>query len=243
MDSIVLAYLYWPNSIGLEKEVFMNRDVLETNWVQVREILREKFSNLSEDDIRQINGRYDQLVAKLQQKYGYSKEEAEERIRSWNFDRITGPRDATRDEKLRREDANTIRREDTARREDRVRREEDNSTLFKWLLGLGIPLLLLATYFLSSGTRTPEVTRTPTATQEQFVVETPADRAISSSLRNAFLSQPNLASELQTVQITTHNGVVTLSGSVSSREISDFMTTSAQNASGVNQVINNLQIR
>jgi uncharacterized protein YjbJ (UPF0337 family) len=199
----------------------MNRDVLETQWPQVREILSEKFSNLTEEDIRQINGRYDQLVAKLQQKYGYSREEAEERIRSWNFDRTTNPRGQVV-------------------REDRLRKEEDSSSILKWLLAIGLPLLLLGAYFFNTA-RTPE--NTTTGVNQEQIAETPADRTISSGLRNSFLTQQNLASELQNVQITTHDGVVTLSGFVSNREVRDSLVNSAQNFSGVTRVINNLQVR
>lgn len=202
----------------------MNKDLLESQWVQIRDILREKFSNLSEEDIRQINGHYDQLVAKLQQKYGYTREEAEERIRSWNFDRFaTTPRShVVHDEAL-----------------DKDR----NSSLYKWLLGIGIPLLLLGSYFLS--TRTPEMTRSPVFTQEQMIQETPADRVISSGLRNALLSQQqqNMAFSMQNVQITTHDGVVTLSGYVPNAETRDFIVNTAQNFSGVRQVVNNIEIR
>lgn len=211
----------------------MNRDVLESQWTQIRDILHEKFSNLTDEDIRQINGRYDQLVAKLQQKYGYSREEAEERIRSWNFDRFATS--GTRGQNVR---------EDRIQ-ESRVRREEDNSSVLKWLLALGIPLLLLGLYFANTA-KTPEaVTRTtPATTQEQFVVETPADRVITNGLRNELLSQQNFTTaEMQNIQITTRNGVVTLSGFVPSREVRNSVVNSAQNYTGVRQVVDNLQIR
>jgi uncharacterized protein YjbJ (UPF0337 family) len=215
----------------------MNREVLESQWPQIREILSEKFSNLTDEDIRQINGRYDQLVAKLQQKYGYSREEAEERIRSWNFDRFAGNK-----AQVIRDDKGQGMRDDRARRvDDSAYRAEDNSSMLKWLLGLGLPLLLLGLYFLSTA-KTPEVTQTPTTSQE-MVVETPADRVISSGLRDAYISQQNFASEMRNVQITTHNGVVTLSGNVSSKEVRDNMVSTAQNYFGVRQVIDHLQIR
>lgn len=202
----------------------MNKDLLETQWPQIREILSEKFSNLTEDDIRQINGRYDQLVAKLQQKYGYSREEAEERIRAWNFDRFASSRGKVV-------------------QDERVRKEDDNSSILKWLLAIGIPLVLLGLYFFS-GNRAPETTTTsPTFNQEQTVVETPADRVISNGVRNALISQQNLASDVQNVQITTHNGVVTLSGFVPTRDVRDSIVNTAQNYAGVRQVINNIQIR
>ena len=207
------------------KEGLMNRDVLETQWTQIREILHDKFSNLTDEDIRQINGRYDELVAKLQQKYGYSREEAEERVRSWNFDRMQAPRS-----QMMREDK-------------KVRREEDSSSIFKWLLAIGIPLILLGLYFFNPMSRTQDVTTAPTATQQQVVTETPADRTISTGIRSALQSQQNTTFDLQNVQIRTNNGVVTLSGSVPSAEMRDSIGTTAQNFAGVRQVNNNLLVK
>lgn len=207
----------------------MNRDVIETQWPKIREHLNEKFSNLTEEDIRQINGRYDQLVAKLQQKYGYSREEAEERIRSWNFDKFTDARGVDRG---------------TVVREDRPRKiEEDTSSAFKWLLALGIPLLLLATYFLTYD-RTPTTTPPPSVSQERTMVTTSADdQRINSELRNAFASQPNIVNELDNIQMAVNNGVVTLSGFVSSQAIHDALIRGVTGHRGVTQVIDNLQVR
>jgi uncharacterized protein YjbJ (UPF0337 family) len=199
----------------------MNRDVLETQWPQIRDMLKEKFSNLTEEDIRQINGRYDQLVAKLQQKYGYSREEAEERIRNWNFDRFAGQKNQA------------------YRQEQQVSRKDESSSMLPWLLAIGVPLLLLGAYFLGTD-RTPTDNRSTPVMQEQAIIETPADRAISNELRNS-LTQQNLFT--QNVQITTRNGIVTLSGTVPSREASINIESAAEDMTGVRQVINNLQIR
>ncbi|CDR33228.1 CsbD family protein [Criblamydia sequanensis] len=46
----------------------MNKDLFESQWSQIKPILRDKWSNLTDEDIRQINGRYDQLIAKIQQR-------------------------------------------------------------------------------------------------------------------------------------------------------------------------------
>lgn len=204
----------------------MNRDVLESQWPQIRDMLREKFSNLTEEDIKQINGRYDQLVAKLQQKYGYSREEAEERIKSWNFDRFATPQRSStiQEEKYHPEDKAT----------------EDNSSLFKWLLGIGIPLLLLAYFLAPTGT---ETTNTPTTVRDQTVTETPADRTVSTNLRNALISQDISGTDLQNIQITTRNGIVTLSGTVPNNEVRDTIVNTTQGLPGVRQVVNNLQVR
>lgn len=203
----------------------MNRDTLETQWVEVRQIIRDKFGNLTEDDIRQINGHYDQLVLKLQQKYGYTKEEAEDRIRSWNFDRAS---------------VRPTPFKDTVARNDKVRKEEDNSNVLKWVLGLGIPLLLLGLWFLNAERSDRAYERT--VTQEQ-IVETPADRNLVTNLRAAFARQPTLAQELQGLTIASHNGEVTLTGQVSNRTIRDQIVNAVRNFPGVSSVNNNIEIR
>jgi uncharacterized protein YjbJ (UPF0337 family) len=209
----------------------MNKDVIQTHWSEVREILRDKFSHLTEEDIGQINGRYDQLVSKLQQKYGFSKEEAELRIKNWNFDRVAGARGQTIYEERSR----------GANLSDHGT-ERGNSSLLKWLLALALPLLAWALYTATSN-QTNEVARAPNLTFEQVIVETPLDRAISTSLRNALITDRTLISDVDNVQIRTNNGVVTLSGFVSNAELSDAIAARAERLDGVKRVINNLQVR
>lgn len=200
----------------------MNRDIVETQWVQAREVIRDNFNNLSDEDIRQINGRYDQLIAKLQQKYGYSREEAEDRIRSLSFDRYaTSPR------------GNRM----AAREEVK----DDSLSVFKWILGLGIPLLLA--FYLFNQYGTPTATTTSSTTQEQMINETPADRVISTGLRDTILANQTYASDIQNLQIATNNGVVTLSGTVANQDAHDFIISSAKNFNGVNRVIDKIVVR
>lgn len=208
----------------------MNKEVLESQWVQIREILRDKFSNLTDEDIRQINGRYDQLVTKLQQKYGYSREEAEERIRNWNFDRFAAQSGRT-----------SVRDEDRLRKEER---RDEGSSLLKWILGLGIPLLLALYFFNQMGTtdRTDRTTAPATSTQ-QVITENQSDRTLSSNLRDALLANRSFADDVRNIQISSNNGVVTISGNVPDADTHDFIINTANRFSGVRQVIDNLRVR
>ncbi len=200
----------------------MNKELLETQWSQVRDILKEKFTNLSDDDIKQINGRYEELVAKLQQRYGYSREEAEERIRSWNFDRFQ----------------NKVR---SPLREESVRQDTESSTLFKWLLFL-LPLFLIGAYFLNTREPAP-VTPTNPVVSEQTATQTPGDLVIVNGIRSALVSDQIKAADLQNVQITAHNGVVTLNGTVSNNQIRDSIVKEASGFTGVSHVVNNLEVK
>ncbi len=57
----------------------MNWDVIKGKWGQVKGKAREKWGDLTNDDLDRIAGEKDQLVGRLQEKYGWAKEEAERR--------------------------------------------------------------------------------------------------------------------------------------------------------------------
>jgi len=58
----------------------MNWDQVEGKWKELRGSVRERWGKLTDDDIDVIAGRRDQLAGKLQQQYGYGKEQAETEI-------------------------------------------------------------------------------------------------------------------------------------------------------------------
>lgn len=58
----------------------MNRNVLEGNWKQLRGAIREKWGELTNDEVDQIAGKRDKLAGLLQEKYGYTQMEAERQI-------------------------------------------------------------------------------------------------------------------------------------------------------------------
>ena len=58
----------------------MNEDVLEGKWKQLRGRLKETWGVLTDDELDQIDGKRDRLVGKLQERYGYSRMQADEEI-------------------------------------------------------------------------------------------------------------------------------------------------------------------
>jgi len=58
----------------------MNWDQITGNWKQFTGKVKEKWGNLTDDDLTAIAGRRDQLIGKLQERYGYGKEEAEREL-------------------------------------------------------------------------------------------------------------------------------------------------------------------
>lgn len=58
----------------------MNKNVLEGKWKQLRGTIRERWGELTNDDLDQIAGNRDRLAGLLQEKYGYTQMEAERQI-------------------------------------------------------------------------------------------------------------------------------------------------------------------
>ncbi len=56
---------------------------LESKGKQIKGQVREKWGKLPENEIDVINGRIDQLVGKLEEKYAIKKEEVEKDVRAW----------------------------------------------------------------------------------------------------------------------------------------------------------------
>jgi uncharacterized protein YjbJ (UPF0337 family) len=55
----------------------MNWDQIEGVWKQSKGKFREKWGKLTDDDLEVIAGKRDQLVGRLQERYGIAREEAE----------------------------------------------------------------------------------------------------------------------------------------------------------------------
>ena len=61
----------------------MTFDVLKGQWKQIRGQIKERWGELTDDEVDQIEGRRDRLVGKLQEKYGYTRQEAEDRVNAF----------------------------------------------------------------------------------------------------------------------------------------------------------------
>lgn len=52
-------------------------------WTQSKGAVKEQWGKLTDDDIAEVDGRREQLVGKIQTRYGVSREEAERQVGSW----------------------------------------------------------------------------------------------------------------------------------------------------------------
>jgi len=53
------------------------------SWNQAKGAIKEQWGKLTDDDLLEIQGRRDQLVGKIQTRYGISQEEAEAQVSGW----------------------------------------------------------------------------------------------------------------------------------------------------------------
>jgi uncharacterized protein YjbJ (UPF0337 family) len=58
----------------------MNEDTFKGKWQQFRGHVKQKWGKLTDNEIDQIQGRSDVLIGKLQEKYGYTREQAQREV-------------------------------------------------------------------------------------------------------------------------------------------------------------------
>jgi uncharacterized protein YjbJ (UPF0337 family) len=65
------------------REITMTWDEIEGNWLHFKGKLRHNWAKLTDEDVTRINGRRDELAARLQERYGFARSEAEREIGAW----------------------------------------------------------------------------------------------------------------------------------------------------------------
>lgn len=61
----------------------MNKETLAGDWNVLKGKIKERWGRITDDDLTQINGRKEQLLGKIQQKYGLAKERAQQEFAAW----------------------------------------------------------------------------------------------------------------------------------------------------------------
>ncbi len=64
----------------------MNADTLKGQWKQLKGKVRQRWGELTDDDVDQIAGISEQLVGRVQERYGIARAEAERQVDSWLSD-------------------------------------------------------------------------------------------------------------------------------------------------------------
>ncbi len=61
----------------------MNKEEIIGNWNVAKGKIKEQWSDLTDDELLNIEGKKDQLIGTIQKKYGITKEEAEKQYTSF----------------------------------------------------------------------------------------------------------------------------------------------------------------
>lgn len=72
----------------------MNWDLIEGKWSQAMGKVKVKWGKLTDDDVMAVNGKKEQLVGKIQERYGIAKDAAEKQVDE--FIQSFSPDDATK---------------------------------------------------------------------------------------------------------------------------------------------------
>ena len=61
----------------------MNWDRIEGNWKQFKGKAKQKWAELTDDDIEGLKGKKDELVGKIQERKGIARDKAESEVNEW----------------------------------------------------------------------------------------------------------------------------------------------------------------
>ena len=61
----------------------LNESWLKGKWNVFKGKIQEEWGDLTNDDLDRAEGRRDQIVGAIQQRYGIAKDKAEEQVKSW----------------------------------------------------------------------------------------------------------------------------------------------------------------
>ena len=61
----------------------MNWDRVAGNWKTFRGKAKEQWGKLTDDDLTYVDGKRDQLLGRIQERYGVAKDEAERQLDAW----------------------------------------------------------------------------------------------------------------------------------------------------------------
>nr|WP_100547615.1 MULTISPECIES: CsbD family protein [unclassified Pseudomonas] len=62
----------------------MNSDIIKGKWKQLSGRMKERWGNLTDDDLNVAEGHSEYLAGKLQERYGWTKEKAQQELRDFS---------------------------------------------------------------------------------------------------------------------------------------------------------------
>ena len=65
----------------------MNWDIIEGKWGPLKGSVKEQWGKLTDDELTEIAGNRDKMAGKLQERYGWTKEEADQKLNEFFRDK------------------------------------------------------------------------------------------------------------------------------------------------------------
>lgn len=65
----------------------MNSDVFKGQWKQLKGDIKMRWNKLTDDDLDQIDGAFDKLEGRLQERYGWEREQTKREVETWGRER------------------------------------------------------------------------------------------------------------------------------------------------------------
>lgn len=62
----------------------MNSDIAKGKWNQLTGVVKQKWGKLTDDEVEQMEGNFEEFYGKMQEKYGMSRDKAREEFDSLN---------------------------------------------------------------------------------------------------------------------------------------------------------------
>jgi uncharacterized protein YjbJ (UPF0337 family) len=84
---------------GKKKEDAVNWEQTKGKWNQTKGAVKKQWGKLTDDDLTVIAGQRDQLVGKIQERYGIEKEEADKQVKTWESMKVSEPEEFESEEK------------------------------------------------------------------------------------------------------------------------------------------------
>jgi uncharacterized protein YjbJ (UPF0337 family) len=83
----------------------MNADQFAGKWKQLKGSVKQRWGKLTDDDLTVIDGKKDQLIGRLQERYGITREQAMREADEWAAAAATGDTAAATDPEFARSQA------------------------------------------------------------------------------------------------------------------------------------------
>lgn len=89
-----LALLSAPVAMSQARaaDILPNWEQVEGNWNQFAGKVKQKWGKLTDDDLTVINGKRQELIGKVQERYGIAKAEAEKQVNDWERTELVKPK-------------------------------------------------------------------------------------------------------------------------------------------------------